>query len=104
MNENGTRHGIEFPAKRIAEFCRQRHIRRLALFGSILRDDFSPESDIDLLIEFEPGCTPGFRFFTIAEELGQLLGRDVDLNTPGFLSKYFREDVMRDAEVIYAAA
>lgn len=104
MDRNGTRHGIEFPANRIAEFCRQRHIRRLAVFGSILCDDFGPESDIDVLVEFEPGCTPGLRFFTIAEDLGRLLGRNVDLNTPGFLSKYFREDVMRDAEVIYAAA
>lgn len=97
-------HGIEIPMDRIAEFCRRHRIRRLALFGSILRDDFRPESDIDVLVEFEPGATPGFGFFGIQEELSEMLGRKVDLNTPGFLSKYFRDEVMREAQALYVAA
>lgn len=95
---------IEISKDKIAEFCRLNHIRRLALFGSVLRDDFSPDSDIDVLVEFEPGRVPGFGFFGIQEELAQMLGRKVDLNTPGFLSKYFRDEVMQEAQVLYDAA
>jgi uncharacterized protein len=87
----------------LASICRRHHIRRLALFGSVLRPDFSDDSDIDVLVEFEPGATPGLAFFTIEEELSQLFGRKVDLNTPGFLSKYFRDEVMSRAQVQYAA-
>jgi len=97
-------HGVEIPKQAIAEFCRRYHIRRLSLFGSILRDDFESDSDVDLLVEFEPGATPGFGFFGIQEELSAILGRKVDLNTPGFLSKYFRDEVLREAEVLYDAA
>ena len=97
-------HNLEIPRERIAEFCRRNHIRRLALFGSILRDDFGPGSDVDVLVEFEPGHTPGLSFFAMQDELGTILGRKVDLNTPGFLSPYFRDSVLREAEVQYAAA
>ena len=85
----------------IAAFCRRHHIRKLALFGSVLRDDFRPDSDVDVLVEFEPGHVPGFAFFGMQEELSQLLGRRVDLNTPKFLSRYFRDRVLRQAVVQY---
>jgi predicted nucleotidyltransferase len=96
--------GMEIAADRIAELCRRHRIRRLALFGSVLCQDFRPDSDIDVLVEFEPGATPGFAFFGIQEELSEMLGRKVDLNTPGFLSKYFRDEVMREAQTLYVAA
>ena len=95
---------IEIPKDRIAEFCRRNQIRRLALFGSVLRDDFGPDSDVDVLVEFEPGQTPGLRFFGMEIELSEILGRKVDLNTPGFLSDYFRDEVLAEAEVQYDAA
>jgi len=76
----------------------------LALFGSVLRDDFRPDSDVDVLVEFEPGHVPGLAFFETEEELSAILGRKADLNTPGFLSRSFREAVLREAEVQYAAA
>ncbi len=88
---------IRFDPERIAEFCRRHHITRLSLFGSVLRDDFSPESDVDVLVEFQPGRTPGLRFFTIQEDLTQLFGRRVDLNTPDDLSVYFRDKVEAEA-------
>jgi predicted nucleotidyltransferase len=99
-----TYHGIEVPSARIAELCRKNSIRRLAFFGSILRDDFGPESDIDLLVEFEPGKTPGFFGLARMErEFSALFdGRKVDLRTPGDLSRYFRDEVIRTAEVQYA--
>ncbi len=90
---------VSIPKEAIAAFCRRHHIRRLALFGSVLRDDFSDDSDIDVLVEFEPGCTPGFGFITIQKELSELLGRNVDLNTPQCLSRYFRGRVIAEAEV-----
>jgi uncharacterized protein len=92
------------PKNEVAEFCRRNHIRRLALFGSMLRDDFGPGSDVDVLVEFEPGHTPGFAFFGMEETLSQLLGRKVDLNTPAFLSPYFRQEVLEYLEVLYDAA
>jgi predicted nucleotidyltransferase len=94
---------IEISQDEIAAFCRRNHIQRLAFFGSVLRDDFGPESDVDVLVEFEPGRTPGLAFFRMEEELARILGRRVDLNTPGFLSHYFRERVIAEAEVRYAA-
>ena len=99
-----THHGIEIPKDRIAAFCRHHGIRRLALFGSILRDDFRPGSDVDVLVEFEPGVKVGLRFFAIERELSQMLGRQVDLNTPGFLGRYYREEVLGEAEVQYDTA
>lgn len=97
-------HDIEIPRKAIAELCRRFRIRRLALFGSILRDDFSPESDIDVLVEFESGAAPGFGFITIQDELSEIFDRSVDLHTPASLSKYFRDEVQREAEALYDAA
>lgn len=91
------------PAEKIADFCQRHHIRKLALFGSVLRDDFRPDSDVDVLVEFEPGCTPGLAFFGIEIELSEMIGRKVDLNTPGFLSQYFRDRVLNEAEVLYDA-
>ena len=94
---------IDIPRERIAEFCRRNHIRRLALFGSVLTDRFGPDSDVDVLVEFEPGKTPGYAFFGMEGELSDILGRKVDLNTAGFLSKYFRDEVVSTAQVVYAA-
>lgn len=88
---------ILIPRKKLIEFCRRHHIRRLAFFGSVLRDDFAPASDVDVLVEFQPGYTPGLAFFAMQEELTAILGRKVDLNTPAFLSPYFREQVQREA-------
>ena len=99
-----THHGVGIPTALIADLCRSHRIRKLCIFGSILRDDFRPDSDIDVLVEFEPGATPGFGFFGIQEELAEILGRKVDLHTPGFLSRYFRDEVMREAQVLYDAA
>jgi hypothetical protein len=98
-----TYHGIDIDREGIADFCRRNRIRRLALFGSVLRDDFRPESDVDVLVEFDPGQTPGFGFFSIERELSAMVGRKVDLNTPGFLSRYFREDVLNEAEDVYVS-
>jgi hypothetical protein len=92
---------IDIPTDRIAEFCRRHHIRRLAVFGSALRDDFTADSDLDILVEFEDGHTPGLAFFEMQDELSELFGRAVDLNTAGFLSRYFRDEVIREAVVAY---
>jgi len=86
---------------RIADFCQQHHIRSLAFFGSVLRDDFRPDSDIDVLVEFEPGYTPGFAFFGMEAELSEILGRKVELHTRNFLSRYFRDKVLEEAEIQY---
>jgi len=95
---------IAVDRQKITEFCRRHHIRRLAFFGSVLRNDFGPESDVDVLVEFEPGHVPGLAFLSMEEELSRILGRKVDLNTPGFLSSYFRDQVLAEAEVQYAQA
>ena len=96
-----TLHDIDISQHRIAEFCRRHHVRRLAVFGSALRDDFRADSDVDLLIEFEPGRVPGLAFFAMQDELSELLGHQVDLNTPNFLSPYFRDQVAAEAVPIY---
>lgn len=95
---------ISFDRQQLAAFCRERGIRKLSLFGSVLREDFSPESDVDVLVEFLPGQTPGLAFFGYGDQLTKLIGHKVDLNTPGFLSKHFREDVLRQAVTIYEQA
>ena len=97
------RHGIALPMEPIAAFCLRHHVRRLALFGSILRADFRPDSDIDVLVEFEPGQAPGWEFFAMQDELAGMLGRRVDLNTPGFLSRSFRDEVQAGALTLYEA-
>ncbi len=94
---------IAIPQKEIAQFCQRHHIRKLSLFGSVLRDDFTPESDVDFLVEFEPGKTPGFfKIVSMEMELSELLeGRKIDLRTPNELSIYFRDRVMAEAVVQY---
>ncbi len=88
--------------ERLIAFCRRHRIRKLSLFGSVLREDFGPESDIDVLVEFEPEARVGLIGLQRMErELGDLFGRKVDLNTPGFLSPYFREKVLSEAETLY---
>jgi len=87
----------------VEAFCRRHHIRRLALFGSVLREDFRPDSDVDVLVEFEPGHVPGLAFFSRQRELSEILGRTVDLNTPGCLSRYYRDEVLANAQVLYDA-
>lgn len=89
----------------ISDFCRRHHIRRLSLFGSVLRDDFRPESDVDVLVEFEAGHVPGFfGLFEMEEELSAVFGRKVDLNTPASLSRYFRDRVIAEAVPLHDAA
>ncbi|MCC6409930.1 MAG: nucleotidyltransferase family protein [Planctomycetes bacterium] len=92
------------PRERIAAFCKQHGIRRLAVFGSFLREDFSPESDLDVLVEFEPGARTGFAFIGMQDELAEIVGRPVDLNTFRGLSRYFRERVLAEAQDVYVAA
>lgn len=94
---------IAIPEEDLARFCRGHHIRKLSVFGSVLREDFAPASDIDILVEFEPGHRVGFvRMARIERELSELLGRKVDLRTPAELSRYFRAEVLREAQVQYA--
>lgn len=95
---------IIFPKEKIADFCRHRHIRRLAVFGSALRSDFNEASDIDILVEFEPEHIPGlFGMARMERDLSALLGgQKVDLRTPEDLSRYFRQEVLNEAEVQYA--
>ena len=93
---------LDMPNETIADFCRRHHIRKLSLFGSVLREDFGPDSDVDVLVEFEPGYTPGFGFITLQEELSRILGRNVDLNTPASLSRYVRQEIVQEAVVQYA--
>ncbi len=96
-------HGLDISRDRIEGFCQRNHVQKLSLFGSILRDDFRGDSDIDILVEFAPGYTPGLSFFTMQEQLSELFGRPVDLSTPGCLSHYFRDEVLRQAETLYVA-
>jgi len=95
--------GIDIPEEHVASVCRQYGIRRLSLFGSVLREDFGPDSDIDVLVEFEQGRRIGLRFVAIGRTLSGQFGRKVDLNTPGFLSKYFRDEVLEECVVAYDA-
>jgi predicted nucleotidyltransferase len=95
---------IQVDQKQIAEFCQRHHVRKLAFFGSVLRDDFRPDSDVDVLIEFEENREPGlFRLGQMTRELSDVLGHRVDLRTPEDLSQRFRDDVIASAEVEYAA-
>ena len=95
---------ISVSQEKIADFCQRHHIRRLAFFGSVLRDDFSPDSDVDVLVEFDPDHIPGLSFFRMGNELSQILGRKVDLNTPRSLSRDFRHQVLAEAEVQYSTS
>ena len=90
-----------FSPQQIERFCQKHHIRSLAFFGSAVRDDFGPESDIDVLVSFEPGHTPGFDFFLIQAELSELLGRQVDLQTANFLNPEIRQSALAEAVTAY---
>jgi hypothetical protein len=94
----------DMPTERIAEFCQRNHIRKLSLFGSAIHGNATPESDMDFLVEFEPGATPGYLGLARMErELSEIIGgRKADLRTPNELSRYFREEVLAEAEVQYA--
>jgi predicted nucleotidyltransferase len=95
---------IDIPGSRLAEFCGLHHIRKLSLFGSVLREDFRAESDVDVLVEFEKGQPVGLIGLARMErELSALLGRKVDMNTAGFISPYYRDEVLKEAEVLYVA-
>ena len=104
MSTNGSH--LQLPPARVAEFCQRHHIRKLAVFGSALHGDARPDSDLDVLVEFEPGHVPGlFRLAGMELELSALLGgRKVDLNTPLCLRRFFRDQVLAEAEPVYAAA
>ncbi|MDD5189533.1 MAG: nucleotidyltransferase domain-containing protein [Dehalococcoidales bacterium] len=95
---------ILIPEDKIKEFCVKHHILKLSFFGSVTRDDFRPESDIDVLVEFAPGQVPGFGIIALEDELSNILKRKVDLRTPNDLSKYFRSQVIREAKVQYEVA
>ena len=96
---------LYIPHQKLVDFCKAHRIRRLALFGSVLREDFTPGSDVDVLVEFEVDARVGMiRLAALENELSQLFGRKVDLNTPGFLSKYYRDRILNEAEVQYDAA
>ena len=98
-------HGVEIPMDRIEAFCQKHHIRRLSLFGSILRDDFGPNSDVDMLVEFESGRVPGLlRMAGLEIELSGILGRKADLRTAAELSRHFRQDVLKEAQAQYVSA
>lgn len=94
----------QFDRDKIAAFCRRHPIRRLALFGSVLRDDFSPGSDMDVLVEFEPDAKTGLAFLDMEDELSAIVGRKVDLNTVGFPGPHLREQVLREMQNLYVAA
>ncbi len=94
---------IEVSERSIVEFCKENHIAKLSFFGSVLSDRFRPDSDVDVLVEFRPGKTPGFLGLSRMERnLSAILGRRVDLRTPDELSKYFRDEVLSQAEISYA--
>ncbi len=95
---------IKIDQEQVTAFCRRHHVRKLSLFGSVLREDFRPDSHVDVLVEFEPDHRIGFLGMAGMEiELSGILGRKVDLRTPAELSRYFREEVMASAEVAFAA-
>ena len=102
----GDQKNIRLPADKVAEFCKRNRIRKLSLFGSALTDDFHPDSDVDLLVEFRPGSTPSLLDLARMErELSAILGgRKVDLRTFKELSRYFRDEVLSTASVQYAEA
>lgn len=95
---------IDIPEQKIREFCQHHHIIKMSIFGSALSEDFNAASDLDILVEFDPDHVPGWEFVSIQDELSAIMGIAVDLNTAGFLSETFREDVLRQAVVIYERA
>jgi predicted nucleotidyltransferase len=96
---------VPIPAAKLAEFCQRYPIHKLSLFGSALRDDFGPNSDVDILVEFEPEARISFfDMVTMEMELAEMIGRKVDFRTPQELSRYFRQKVLDTAEVLYERA
>jgi predicted nucleotidyltransferase len=95
---------LHIPSQLIDAFCQKHHIRSLAFFGSFVRNDFTPESDIDVLVEFERGHTPGYEFFLLEGELSELLGHKVDLQTANFLSLGVRQSILSEAVTVYEQA
>ena len=96
--------GVEFDEAELADFCQRHGVARLSVFGSILRDDFGPDSDVDMLVEFLPGRTPGIvGFGQMILELSDMVGRQVDLRTPYDLSRYFRASALANARTLHAA-
>ena len=95
---------IAVDRQKIAAFCRKHHIRKLSLFGSVLRDDFRRDSDVDVLVEFQPGAKVGFAIVTMEDELSVMFGRKADLRTPAEISRYFRDEVLAEAQVQYVKA
>jgi predicted nucleotidyltransferase len=91
---------IEVPRDRIEEFCRKWNVTELSLFGSVLRDDFTDKSDVDVLVQFAPGTSVGLEFFAMERELSEILGRKVDLNTRGFLSPRFERTIIAEREIL----
>jgi uncharacterized protein len=93
---------LQVPQEKLEAFCRSRHIRWIACFGSVLRDDFRSDSDVDFLVEFASGHTPGWEIVDIEDELSTLLGgRKVDIINPKYLNRRLRDRVLADAEVLY---
>lgn len=92
---------ISLNLDKVADFCQRYHVQKLALFGSVVREDFTSQSDVDVLVEFELGKTPGLAIITMQDELSQIINWPVDLRTPNDLSRYFRDEVMKEAFVIY---
>lgn len=92
---------VHLPKLQIEQLCHRYRIQKLSFFGSVLQDEFRPDSDVDILVEFEEGYAPGFDFFKIQEELSHLIGRKVELHTASFLSPYFRDEVINSALVYY---
>ena len=92
---------INIPNDVIADFCQRHHILKLSLFGSVLRADFTPGSDVDVLVEFDPEHIPGWEFVSMQDELSEILEREVDLHTPKSLSRHFRDTVLQTAQVVY---
>ena len=97
-------HHLTVPTEEVAAFCHRHHIRKLSLFGSVLREDFSETSDIDVLVESDPNHIPGLAFFAMEEELSSLLVRRVDLNTAGFLPVHIRDQIVAATDILYEAA
>ena len=96
--------GLEIDRAEVERLCRKYGIRRLALFGSVIRDDFGEDSDVDILVEFQPNVKIGLSFFSLQRELSEILGRQVDLSTLGFLSPRIRDRVASEAQAVYEAA
>jgi len=95
---------IEMDREHVAAFCRKHHLAKLALFGSVLTDRFGPESDVDVLFEYDPDHAPSlFDVGRMEEELGEILGRKADMHMPQELSRYFRDKVLRTAQIEFAA-